>query len=137
MELLIVSGSPHFFKEFSCQLSVGFQGCGSPSVEVPGFTITAVLMLALGIGATTAIFSIVEGGVLRPLPFPEPDRLMVVSDILQGRSVAAGNGEAGVTVPRHLAITARYAQLHEPRGYQNTGMNSPASANRQSSMRRG
>ncbi len=44
----------------------------------PGFAITAVLMLAFGIGATTAIFSIVEGVLLRPLPFPDSDRLMVL-----------------------------------------------------------
>ena len=50
----------------------------------PGFTATAVLMLALGVGATTAIFSIVEGVLLRPLPFPDPDRLMVLADRLTG-----------------------------------------------------
>ena len=44
-----------------------------------GCTATAVLMLAFGIGATTAIFSIVEGVLLRPLPFPNSDRLMVLS----------------------------------------------------------
>ena len=64
----------------------------------PGFTATAVLMLALGVGATTAIFSIVEGVLLRPLPFPDPDRLMVLADRLTGADVG-GNGEAGVTVP--------------------------------------
>ena len=53
----------------------------------PGFTVTAVLMLAFGIGATTAIFSIVEGVLLRPLPFPNPDRLMELSDRLQGVDV--------------------------------------------------
>ena len=46
----------------------------------PGFTATAVLTLAFGIGATTAIFSIVDGLLLRSLPFPNPDRLVSLGD---------------------------------------------------------
>ncbi len=52
--------------------------------KAPGFTLTAVLMLAFGIGATTAIFSIVEAVLLRPLPFPQSDRVVVLSDRLAG-----------------------------------------------------
>ena len=59
--------------------------------RAPGFTATIVLTLALGIGVTTAMFSLVEGILLRPLPFREPDSLVLVGDPL-----GAGPG-VGVT----------------------------------------
>ena len=52
--------------------------------RVPGFTLTVVLTLALGIGATTAIFSLVQGVLLRPLPFQDADRLVLLGDHLGG-----------------------------------------------------
>jgi putative ABC transport system permease protein len=59
----------------------------------PGFAVTAVLTLALGIGATTAIFSVVEGVLFRPLPFRDPQRLVLLGDRL------GGGLQLGVTPP--------------------------------------
>jgi len=50
-----------------------------------GFTLVAVLTLAIGIGATTAVFSVINGILLRPLPYPDQDRLVALSNVYANR----------------------------------------------------
>ncbi|HUQ79720.1 MAG TPA: ABC transporter permease, partial [Gemmatimonadaceae bacterium] len=66
---------------------------GRQLARMPGFTTVAALTLAIGIGATTAIFSIVHAVVLAPLPFPEPERLVRVYSNRRGNdaSTSAAN----------------------------------------------
>ena len=57
----------------------------------PVFTLVATLVLALGIGATTAVWSIVDAVLLRPLPFPDAQRLMVLTEHDPADPTATGN----------------------------------------------
>lgn len=61
----------------------------------PGFSVVAILTIALGIGATTAIFSIVDATLLHPLPYPHPEQLVRIEDELPG----VGAQDVGMSVP--------------------------------------
>lgn len=57
-------------------------------VRSPGFSVAAILALGLGIGASTAVFSVLDGIVLRPLPYEDPSRLVVLWDANPGQGLA-------------------------------------------------
>ena len=61
----------------------------------PGFSAVVILTMAMGIGATTAIFSVVDATLLRPLPYPEPEQLVSIQDDLSG----VGARDVGMSEP--------------------------------------
>src|SRR5260370_27027439 len=63
--------------------------------KTPGFTVIAILTLAWGVGATTAIFSVVDATLLHPLPYPQPEQLVSVGDDLPG----VGAHDVGMSEP--------------------------------------
>jgi len=99
----------------------------------PGFTATAVLMLAFGIGSTTAIFSIVDGVLLRPLPFPEANRLVTLGD--QVSNTEWGKQDPGPVTGPEVVIYPRDTHSFESLGgfggtsYELSGIGEPAQVN--------
>jgi len=81
-----------------------------------GFTSVAVLTLALGIGANTAIFSIVNGVMLQPLPYPHPQQLVVIA-----RTVPRFDHPVPVSGPNFLDWRARATQFQSLAGFDGRG----------------
>jgi len=66
----------------------------------PGFAFTAILTLALGIGTTTAIYSLIDGVLLKPLPLPHPEQLVAVRTVESGPCQTADH--TGTSYPNYL-----------------------------------
>jgi predicted permease len=99
----------------------------------PGFATTAVIMLAFGIGATTAIFSIVYGVLLLPLPFPDSNRLVTLGDQVSGTDW--GQHDAGPVTGPEVVIYPRDTRSFQSLGgyglmsYELSGAGQPAQIN--------
>jgi putative ABC transport system permease protein len=86
----------------------------------PGMTAVVVLTLALGIGANTAVYSLVDTILLRPYPYRDPERLVVVSETL---SSMGGDSEIGVAGAEYLDYRDRSRSFVETAAYERAGFN--------------
>ena len=85
----------------------------------PGYAVVTLLTLAFGIGATTAMFSVVHGALLRPLPYPNPDRLLFITSAFPG----LGFDKFWISVPEYLELSKRAASFERIGGYREGSIN--------------
>jgi predicted permease len=92
--------------------------------KTPGFAITTIATLALGIGASTAIFSLVDGVMLRPLPFPRPGRLMWLQQVDTSAGLTAKSEPVGapLSYPDYFDWRARTRSFSGLASYHHDGM---------------
>ena len=88
--------------------------------KAPGFTVVAVLTLALGIGANSAMFSVINAVLLRPLPFPSPDRLAAVGSI-ELRPVPGAAVSSSASWPDFFDWRSRAREFEHLSAYRETG----------------
>jgi predicted permease len=84
--------------------------------KTPGFSVVAILVLAIGIGATTAMFSLVDAMLLRGLPYPGADRLVVLIGTVQRAAVE----RRGNSLPDHRDWRAKTTQFDDMAAYSTT-----------------
>jgi putative ABC transport system permease protein len=91
----------------------------------PGFMAVAVITLALGIGATTAIFTVINSVVLRPLPYPHPERLFLIQSWLPGRDFGPLSAAEYVEYQKQTQAFAHLAAFSAGLGSRLTGLGEP------------
>src|SRR6266550_7307998 len=111
---LVRSGGWEFFVE-TCWQDLRF--AARMLRKNPGFTSIAVLTLALGIGATTAVFSAIDTVLLQPLPYAHPEQLMLISESLP----KLGGDDVGVAAGEYLDYRDRNRSFAQAAAYQNDG----------------
>ena len=85
----------------------------------PGYAAVTVLTLALGIGANSAIFSVVNGVLLKPLPYPQPERLVFITS----QFPTLGFDQFWVSAPEFVEFRERNKSLEEVGGYRAGAVN--------------
>lgn len=113
-----------WLRDFARDLRLAFRGLA----RVPSFSITAILTIGLGLGAAVAMFTVVDGVLLRPLPYPDADRIVQLFQISD-----KGRRGANVSEPNFIdwqAQTRGFAAMAEMAGYPQTvtGAGDPQSA---------
>ena len=85
----------------------------------PGYALVTVLTLALGIGANTAIFSVVNGVILKPLPYPDASRLIFITSQFPG----LGFDQFWVSAPEFVEFRERNQSFQDVGGYRAGAVN--------------
>ena len=85
----------------------------------PGYAAVTILTLALGIGANSAIFSVINGVLLRPLPYPEPSRLLFITS----QFPALGFPQFWISVPEFIELRERNRSFEDVGGYRAGAVN--------------